>query len=219
MENQSLKLFRKRAGLSQRDVANALNITQGAVSAWEMGRNNPDIEMIKQLAVLYRVSVDDLIKSEPQQPLWDNVNVELEPEISEKGILVPIVATLRCGWGHNGEGFTVIKHVEVPPSYVRKWGRDIKIIVAEGNSMLPTIRPGDQLVCMPGDMWNNGNIVVVDVNDSDTVKRIYRAKDGGIDLVPDNKQFKTMHYSLEDLQDLQIHILGRVAKVLGPDLL
>ena len=107
----------------------------------------------------------------------------------------------------------------MPPVYKRKWGKDIKVIEAEGNSMLPTIRPGDQLVCIPGDGWRDGNIVVIDINDSDTIKRIYRSKDGGIDLIPDNKQYKAVHYSSEELEDLQVHVLGRVAKVLGPDLL
>lgn len=63
---------------------------------------------------------------------------------------------------------------------------------AEGNFMLPAIRPSDQLICIPRDAWRDGNIVVIDINDADTIKRIYRAKDGGIDLIPDNKQFKSM---------------------------
>lgn len=219
MDNQSLKVFRKKAGLSQKDVANALNITQGAISSWEMGRTNPDVEMIKKLSELFHVSIDELISDESQQPLWNNINVELEPQAAEHGILVPVVATLRCGWGHKGDGFTIIRNVELPQSYFRKWGNELRITIAKGNSMLPTIKPGDELICVPGENWRDGNIVVVDVNDSDTVKRIYRSKDGGIDLVPDNQQYKAVHYTIDDLQDLQIHVLGRVAKVMSPDLI
>ncbi len=219
MENNTFKLYRKRAGLSQRDVAIALNITQSAISAWESGRNRPDIETIQQLASLYSVSVDDLIKTDIQQPLIKPLNIELEPDSTDGEDFIPLVASLRCGWGSNGNGFTVIKKIPIPPFYKRKWGEDIKMIVAEGNSMLPTIRPGDQLICIPGEAWQDGNIVVIDINDSDTIKRIYRAKDGGINLVPDNKQYKSMHYAPEELDSLHAHVLGRVAKVLGPDLL
>ncbi len=219
MDNTSFKLCRKKAGLSQKDVALKLNITQGAISAWESGRNRPDVEMIQKLAVLYNVSADELIGNEPQETLWKPIDIELEPDDSEGIDFIPLVASLRCGWGSNGNGFSVIKKIPVPPSYKKRWGEDIKMIVAEGNSMLPTIRPGDQLICIPGEAWRDGNIVVIDINDSDTIKRIYRAKDGGINLVPDNKQYKKMHYAPEELESLHAHVLGRVAKVIGPDLL
>ena len=42
MEENLLKKFRKRAGYSQREVAEALHVTQGAVSSWEAGRWEPD---------------------------------------------------------------------------------------------------------------------------------------------------------------------------------
>ena len=219
MGNNSFKTYRQRAGLSQKDVALKLNVSQGAVSAWESGRNRPDIEMAQKVANLYNVSVDELISSDQQPRLWKPINVELVPDDSDGSDFIPLVASLRCGWGSNGDAFTVIKKVEVSSSYKRKWGPDIKIVEAEGNSMLTTIRPGDYLICIPGDYWRDGNIVVIDINDSDTIKRIYRAKDGGIDLIPDNKQYKAMHYSPEELKDYHIHVLGRVAKVIGPDLL
>ena len=74
------------------------------------------------------------------------------------------------------------------------------------------------MICVPGDAWEDGDIVIIDVNDTDTVKYIYRAKDGGIDLVPDNEKYKEMHYSPKELEEFQIHVLGRVVKVIGPDL-
>ena len=214
-----LKILRKQKGLKQIEVANALGITQNSYSRYENGYRQPDIEMLKKLASFYDVTLDDLLENEKQESLWKNIEVELVPDDSEGEDYIPLVASLRCGWGGNGEGYTVIEKVGVPPSYKRKWGKNIKMLEAEGNSMLPTICPGDQLICIPGEAWRDGNIVVIDINDSDTIKRIYKAKDGGIDLVPDNKQYKSMHYSPAELESLQVHVLGRIAKVLGPDLL
>ena len=215
---EKLKILRKTKGLTQGEVARALGITQSTLARFESGVRQPDVEMVVKLANYYEVTVDELLGSESQKPLWKPINVEMKPDDSEGEDYIPLVASLRCGWGSNGEGFTVIKKIPVPPVYKRKWGKDIKVIEAEGNSMLPTIRPGDQLVCIPGGGWRDGNIVVIDINDSDTIKRIYRSKDGGIDLVPDNKQYKSVHYSPEELEAFQVHVLGRVAKVIGPDL-
>ena len=214
-----LKFFRKQKGVSQAVVANYLGIAPNSYSRYENGSRQPDLETLQKLSDYFEVSVNELIGQDQQQPLWKEVNVELSPDDSEGEDFIPLVASLRCGWNNNGDGFTVIKKVPVPPVYKRKWGNNLKMIEAEGNSMLPTIRPGDQLICIPGEAWRDGNIVVIDINDSDTIKRIYRAEDGGIDLVPDNKQYRKMHYTVDELKSFQIHVLGRVAKVLGPDLL
>lgn len=214
-----LKFFRKQKGVSQAAIADYLGIAPNSYSRYENGYRQPDLETLQKLADYFGVSVDELLGGEPQQPLWKPINVELEPDDSEGDVYIPLVASLRCGWGSNGEGFTIIKKIAVPAIYKRKWGVDIKMIEAEGNSMLPTIRPGDLLVCIPSETWRDGNIVVIDINDSDTIKRIFRSKDGGIDLVPDNKQYRSVHYSPEELEAFQVHVLGRVAKVIGPDLL
>lgn len=85
--------------------------------------------------------------------------------------------------------------------------------------MLPTIQPGALLIVVPGASWSDNWIVVADVNDSDTIKRIFRnQEDQGVDLVPDNDKFKPMHFSLKDLKDYQVTILGHVVKAISPDL-
>lgn len=84
--------------------------------------------------------------------------------------------------------------------------------------MLPTIRPRDMLICKPGDKWENGSVVVINLEDSDTIKRIFRAEDGGIDLVPDNPEYRTKHFSPEKMQDCCPHVLGRIIRNMGQDL-
>ena len=55
---------RKRAGLTQKSVAQKLGKTQGAVSNWEKGRWTPTIKDVWKLAQLYGCSMDDLINVE-----------------------------------------------------------------------------------------------------------------------------------------------------------
>jgi class 3 adenylate cyclase len=56
-----IRLRREKLGLTQRDVASALQVTNQAVSKWERGENGPDIEALAGLARVLGVSVDYLL--------------------------------------------------------------------------------------------------------------------------------------------------------------
>ena len=218
MEENLFKLYRKRAGYSQKEAASALNVTAAAVSSWEVGRYLPDPQNLKALADLYGVTTDILLgRTTPLNPFGKQI--EIKPElIAEEEVMIPVVASLRCGFNAKGEPVVFTDKKPVPISWTRKWGKNIVFIDSVGDSMVPTIRPGDLCVCVPGDAWESGQIVVIDINDSDTIKRIKRTPDGGIDLIPDNTDFDVMHLSPEDCERFQVRVLGRIVKVIGPDL-
>ena len=52
---------RKRRGLSQEDVAQRLGVSRQTVSKWETSETVPDIRQSKKMAVLYNISLDELI--------------------------------------------------------------------------------------------------------------------------------------------------------------
>ena len=52
---------RKNAGLTQNQVAEAMNISTQSVSSWECGNSTPDIDKLPELASLYRVTTDWLL--------------------------------------------------------------------------------------------------------------------------------------------------------------
>lgn len=73
---ECLTELRKKNGLSQEKLAELLNISRQAVSKWETGVSNPDINNIIQLGKLYGVSTDYI--------LLGKVPVEESPEHSER---------------------------------------------------------------------------------------------------------------------------------------
>lgn len=218
MEENLITKFRKRAGYSQKEVSDALHVSQSAVSSWEKGRYSPDQQNLSALADLFGVSVDALIGRVTKiEPIGRQI-VEV-PEIHpEEETLIPLVASLRCGFGTAGEPFTYIKPIPIPASFIRRWGDGLQAIIAVGESMSPTIVPGDTLVCRPGEEWENGNVVSVNVDDCDMIKRIYRTSDGGIDLRSDNPTFEPLHFTTEDLKADRVHVLGRVLIPIGKEL-
>ena len=58
---ERLTALRKRAGLSQGDVAERLNVSRQAVSRWETGLTVPATDNLSRLGRLYGVTLDELL--------------------------------------------------------------------------------------------------------------------------------------------------------------
>ena len=56
--------LRKKSGWSQEELAEKLNVTRQSVSKWEGAQSIPDLEKILQLAQIFGVSTDYLLKDE-----------------------------------------------------------------------------------------------------------------------------------------------------------
>ena len=105
-----IALRRKELGMTQRDLADRLGITDRAVSRWERGIGSPDISLLEPLAEALKMSIDELmtgnpVKSPPspkttshQIPVWMRRNQEVwEQEEKEKETrlrkIVPVMGT------------------------------------------------------------------------------------------------------------------------------
>ncbi len=58
---QRLKELREEQGLLQSQLASRLGVCKSAVSGWEVGRNQPNYDMLIQIAELFGVTSDYLI--------------------------------------------------------------------------------------------------------------------------------------------------------------
>lgn len=59
---------RKRLGLSQEELAEKLSVSRQAVSKWESAQSTPDLQRVLQMAELFEVSTDYLLKDEIEVP-------------------------------------------------------------------------------------------------------------------------------------------------------
>lgn len=65
--------LRKEKNLTQRDLAEKLGITNQAVSKWERGENLPDISILMELAKIFNVTVDELLKGNRESEIANSV--------------------------------------------------------------------------------------------------------------------------------------------------
>ena len=57
---EKLMDLRKKAAMSQEELADRLGVSRQAVSRWESGSSYPDMEMIPAIANYFHVSIDEL---------------------------------------------------------------------------------------------------------------------------------------------------------------
>ena len=62
--SEKLQALRKSRGLPQEELAAALFESRTAISKWESGRGYPSIDSLKEISVIYSVSIDDLLSAE-----------------------------------------------------------------------------------------------------------------------------------------------------------
>ncbi|NCD09835.1 MAG: XRE family transcriptional regulator [Negativicutes bacterium] len=69
--HDKLLKLRKKAGMTQSELAEAVNVSRQAVSKWEMGTAVPDVENLILLGKLFSVSIDYLV-NESMASEFDN---------------------------------------------------------------------------------------------------------------------------------------------------
>lgn len=115
MTNKSMgeiiSTLRKGKGMTQKDLADKLNITDKAVSKWERNIAFPDTATIPKLAEILEVSVEDLMNAKAI-PVSDNkgarqmVNIILKAVAVAMGVAVVITSLL--GELDMNSGFTML---------------------------------------------------------------------------------------------------------------
>ena len=75
--NERLRELRQNKGLSQSQLAEALNISKSAISMYELGRREPDLETLEGIADFFNVDINYLLGKE------DGSMYYLDPEAAE----------------------------------------------------------------------------------------------------------------------------------------
>lgn len=63
---EKLKFIRKRAGMSQEQLAEKLSVSRQAVTKWETDAGIPDIENMMAISALFDISIDELLSGEKE---------------------------------------------------------------------------------------------------------------------------------------------------------
>jgi len=104
--------------------------------------------------------------------------------------------------------------IEIPPSYIPKNTRvsDLYALTVQGDSMEDAlIADGDTVILKQGDAWNDGDIVVIWLNEEGalTLKELYRGRSDTVKLHPRSHKHQTR---VE--KEGEVKVMGRLVAVL-----
>lgn len=156
---EKLRSLRTKAGLTQLDIAEKLDVSAAAIGAWENGRAKPRLTKLGQLAELLGTSAADLMGEDAT-----------ETAINGTSRMVPLL-----GFAHMGEPCdegNLADEVEVPASIADAHPRGF-MVHAQGGCMDNRF-PHDALLLVDPDMEPvNGQPVLAETADYGAVVRNY----------------------------------------------
>ena len=81
--NEKLQELRKRRGLTQEDLAEALYVSRTAISKWESGRGYPSIDSLKAIAGYFSVTIDELLSGDEVLAIAEEDHKQKEMQIRD----------------------------------------------------------------------------------------------------------------------------------------
>lgn len=205
-----LKELRKKNKFSQQYVAQHLFISQAAYSLIENSQNGIVAEHIVGLSNLYEVTTDFILKGDKQL-------IRISPT---KGFIPYVKIKAHAGFIKNSHGELDYDDNEWYriPGYNPT--QDHLLFEVEGESMVPTVLPGDVLICQKQNNWDtilDGSVVVIVTKESVLVKRLRKEEKTEIfSLENDNPEDTEIHQvDYKNIKDIYM-VRGKISNVLIP---
>lgn len=200
MFSENLKFLRERFGMEQIDLAKKLGRkSSSSISEWEKGKYTPKMATLKQIAEIFNVNIDDLMKKDLKNPTDEVIQPLPVREI-------PIVSQISAGLPIYAEE-NILEHTYIATKKLNA-NKEIFGLRVNGDSMDKEFRDGDVVIVEKDSVVENGQIAVVQVNGYNaTVKRVRYEKDRII-LIPESNN--PVHYPQVYSQDDEIKIIGKV---------
>ena len=121
----NIATYRKRSGMTQAKLAERLNYSDKAVSKWERGESMPDVLTLVQLAELFRIKVDDLIRDPNEIPEHSEGRIEHAMEAAVEKTLkrkankrVILCLSSLLVWFVALLIFVVVSSLDIPRSWI-----------------------------------------------------------------------------------------------------
>lgn len=203
-----LKTLRTQHDLTQRQLGEALGVSESTIGMYERGHREPDFEMLETIADYFNVDMDyltgrtDVQRKYTFTPIGDERIIPI-PTLQR----IPLLGTIACGEPilaqENLEG-----DVDLPAHIHADFALRCK-----GDSMINArIFDGDIVYIRQQDTVEDGQIAAVLIGDEATLKRVHLFNDH-IVLAPENPTFRPLVYCGEEMN--KVRILGLAVAFTG----
>lgn len=203
-----IKGLREQHRLSQKELANILNVNGSTLSQYESDKRVPSDDIKLKIAQYFGVTTDYLLGNEETNP-------SNEQEEASEYIKIPVLGLVKAGLPSDAIE-EILDWEEIPKDWLRG-GKEYFALEISGDSMTPRMEAGDVIVVQK-QSWcdKSGDVMVVRVNgDEATVKKVL-LQDNGILLVAyNNSEYPPIFYSKKDIKELPVEYIGKVVELRG----
>lgn len=199
---ERLVKLRKELNLTQEDFAQKIGYTRTAISAWEIGRNEPSNSDTVKIADFFGVSTDYLLGKSDVRNNTSNID-----ESDKKFYMCPVYGQISAGQPNWAEE-CIEGRLPLDPDLMGIVNPEEHFFLrVNGESMNKVIRNGAFALIHKQDMVEDGEIAVVLVNGYDATLKKFTRQGDMIILEPESNDdsFKTQVYD----KNTTIKILGK----------
>ena len=198
--SKNLRYYMTLNAKTRNDICKDLGFKYTTFTDWYNGNIYPRIDKIEMIANYFRIEKSDLIENK----------LDKDTKIYK----IPILGTVKAGYDWLAEENIVdyITLKEAIPNISEYFGLRIT-----GDSMLPLLSDGDLVIVHDQDDVESGQTAVILINGEEaTVKKVIKTNEG-IELHAMNPYYPIKKYTLEDMKNIPVKIIGRVkeAKIKG----
>ena len=129
MGKNRIKELRKQKGLTQVELAKALNVSKGAVAMWETGQRTPTFEYLRPMSMLFNKNPDYILcYSDDASPIsWAKPDQTLE-ETAEQVL-----------WFKTGDLLETVPSATSPLRITRSGSWELTVVIISANQA-PSVR-------------------------------------------------------------------------------
>lgn len=193
----NLKVLRQKQGLTQALVAEKMGLSRASYTNMENGRRGIEASQLIRLSEILNCSTDEILGT-PSSPARNSQTK------------IPVLDNVRAGVPIN-DRWIVMGEEEI--------GEDLAgqgtffAFRAEGDCMAPVLMEGDLVIVRQQAFVESGEIALLLIkNEHYTIQRVVLLGSGMV-LIPGNTSYPPTVYSLKQVRDLPVEIIGRVVEM------
>ncbi len=216
-----MKFLRKLKGMTQGDLADKLDVKRSLIGSYEEGRGVPKLTVIRLMAELFGVTMDDLLavnisengdgRTETGKRRTENgaklkvLSVVVTPDNEELISIVPVKASAGYLNGRaDAEYMERLPNFSMPVAELSK-GRSYRVFQIKGDSMLP-VPPGSYIFCdyveHVSGIREGKPYVLITADEGIVYKRVFQPNEEQLLLKSDNLEYDP--YLVESSSVLEI---------------
>ena len=196
-----IKARRKELGVTLEEIGDYVGVSKATVQRWETGSiSNMRRDRIKKLS--------EILQLDPQQLILEDG--EGNAAVPHKAFAkIPVLGTVAAGVPITAQE-DIIGWEEVPLAWVEN--DTLFALKLKGDSMEPRMAQGDIVIVKKQNDVENGEIAIVMVDNEATCKKVVKHSDGLV-LISNNTKYAPMFFTIKDMEQKNVVILGRVIEL------